>query len=240
MRIDIWSDFVCPFCYIGKRHLEMALSQFEHKGEVELVYRSFQLSMDTPKNINKDIHTIISEKYGMSWAEAKKMNDGIVAQAKTVGLEYNFDTMKPTNTADAHRLAHYAKEFGKDKEITERLLKAYFTDSLNISEYETLATLAEEVGLDKEKVKALLSEDTFMEDVQNDQALAAQIGVRGVPFFVFNNKYALSGAQPVGAFTELLQKVWDEEHTSKIQILNEQSKDEEKTAGVCTDDSCEF
>ena len=156
MKIEVWSDFVCPFCYIGKRRLEIALNKFEHKDEVELVFKSFELDPSSKKKFDENIHEIIAKKYGISVEQAKASNNQIVEQAKAIDLNYNFDDLIPTNTFDAHRLSHYAKTDGKMNELSERLLKAYFVDSLNISDHKVLANLAGEVGLDSEEALKIL------------------------------------------------------------------------------------
>src|SRR5699024_7014304 len=148
MKIDIWSDFVCPFCYIGKRRFEAALEQFAHKEDVQVEYKSYELEPSAKKNPDKNIHELLADKYGMSVEEAKAKNDNIGKQAAEEGLDYHFDVMQHTNTFDAHRVAKYAHDSGKGKEVTERLLKAYFTDAKHIGDHETLITLAEEAGLD--------------------------------------------------------------------------------------------
>jgi len=238
MKVEVWSDFVCPFCYIGKRRLEQALETFSHKDNVQVVFRSFQLGPESPRHINKDIHTVLAEKYGVSYDQAKKMNEQVGRQAAEVGLTYHFDTMKPTNTLDAHRLFYYAKSKGKEKELTERLLKAYFTDSLHIGDHEILASLAAEVGLDREEAMKLLESDQYKNEVIADQDLANRLGITGVPFFVFNEKYGVSGAQPTEVFTEVLQKVWDEEYQqTNIQMMQPESKNNNGD-GNCSDGSC--
>lgn len=236
MLVEVWSDFACPFCYIGKRHFENALQRFEHKNKVDIVFKSFQLDPNAPMTINKDIHQSLAEKYGMSYEKAKEMGEQVSKQAKTVGLDYYFDTMILTNTFAAHRLSHFAKQQGKMNEMMERLLYAYFTESKNIGDYNTLVELAGEIGIDREQALQVLEENRYANEVLADQQIAARIGVRGVPFFVFNEKYAVSGAQPSDAFLEVLQKVWEEEQEKQpLQILNE--KKQTKTE-YCTDDSC--
>jgi len=235
MKIEVWSDFVCPFCYIGKRRLEEALSKFSHREKVEVAFRSFELDPNTPKEQNKNIHEILATKYGMSVEEAKRMNESVGQQAKSVGLTFNFEHMVPTNTFDAHRLAHYAKSEGKDVALTEVLLKAYFTDSKKLSDQETLADLADTVGLDREKVISVLNdENAFAEDVRYDERTAQQIGVQGVPFFVINQKYAISGAQPTETFISALEKVWQEENSGPIL----QDLSGEANGASCEDGNC--
>lgn len=240
VRVEIWSDFVCPFCYIGKRRFESALEQFAHKDQVEVIFRSFELDPHAKKDIGKDIHTVLAEKYGLSYERAKEMNRQIGEQAREVGLIFHFDTMIPTNTFDAHRLFHFAKKQGKINEVTERLLKAYFTDSLHIGDHEVLAKLAEEVGLDKKVVLAVLQSDDYSENVRHDEEMATKLGINAVPFFVFNNKYGVSGAQPTNVFLEVLEKVWkEEEKEQKIQVL-QSDHDNIGDQGNCADGSCKI
>lgn len=211
MRIDVWSDFVCPFCYIGKTILDDALKELPEQENVEVHYRSYQLDPDATYDPEKSFTETFSELKQIPVEQVKQMNAQIAARAKEVGLNYNFADMKYSNTFDSHRLLQYAKTEGKEEELTERLFYAYFTESRLLSDHDTLLELAEEVGLDRDKVKQVLSSDQFKEEVLSDIGLAYQIGVRGVPYFVFNNKYAVSGAQPKEVFVEVLQKVLAEE-----------------------------
>ncbi|MFB4168032.1 DsbA family oxidoreductase [Virgibacillus sp. JSM 102003] len=236
MKIEVWSDFVCPFCYIGKRRLEMALEKFSHNDKVTLEYKSYELDPNAQKNPEKNIHELLASKYGMSVEKAKNSNEELGKQAAEIGLTYNFDTMQHTNTFDAHRVTKYAEENGIGKEMTERLLKAYFTESELISNHATLIELAGEVGLDTDEVTKLLKVDDYAIHVRADEEQARQIGVQGVPFFVFNEKYSVSGAQPSEVFTEVLEKIWEEENEKPVlQTLNPKKS---KTT-YCTDEGCE-
>ncbi|MGP3562209.1 DsbA family oxidoreductase [Geobacillus sp. BK01] len=233
MKIEVWSDFVCPFCYIGKRRLEQALEQFPHRENVEIVFRSFELDPNAKKETPLTIHEIIANKYGISLEEAKRANADIGRQAEAVGLTFRFETMKPTNTFDAHRLAQYAKEKGKLNDMVERLFYAYFTESKFISDRDVLLALAEAAGLDRTEAEEVLAGGRYTEEVRRDEEEAAALGVRGVPFFVLNRKYAVSGAQPVEVFRQALEKVWEEEQqTSPLQPL---ATDQ---GGTCTDEGC--
>jgi predicted DsbA family dithiol-disulfide isomerase len=232
MNIEIWSDFVCPFCYIGKRRLEQALEQFPHRKDVTVVFRSFELDPNAPKETPLTIHEIIAQKYGITVEEAKRANADIGRQAEAVGLTFRFETMKPTNTFDAHRLAQYAKEKGKLQDVVEQLFFAYFTESKHISDRDVLLDIAEAAGLDRSETEAVLDGDRYTEQVREDEAEAAQLGVRGVPFFVLNRKYAISGAQPIEVFRQALEKVWEEEQqASSLQPLADEG-------GACTDGNC--
>lgn len=210
MKIEVWSDFGCPFCYIGKRRLERALESFSHRDEIELVYRSFELDPGAPKDTESSIHELLAVKYGLSLEQAQESNCNVAQQAQTEGLTYNFDTIIPTNTFDAHRLAHYAGEQGKAKEMTERLFRAYFTDSLHIGDWDTLVRLAEEVGLEGTAVREVLEQDTYADVVREDENEARRLGIRGVPFFVLRGKYAVSGAQPLEIFQGALLRAWED------------------------------
>ncbi|MGD6955953.1 DsbA family oxidoreductase [Rossellomorea aquimaris] len=212
MKIEIWSDYVCPFCYIGKRHLEEALQQFPERDQVEVAFKSFELDPDAPVDTDMSIQEILSKKYGTSLEQAKNMTDSMTKQAATVGLDFRFDSSIPTNTFDAHRLTKYAKTKGKETELTESLLQAHFTLSKHIGDKETLVGLAEQAGLDAEESQAVLEGQEFTREVRADEEEARQIGVQGVPFFVINRKYAISGAQPSDVVLSSIQKVWEEEN----------------------------
>ncbi|MDQ0197905.1 DsbA family oxidoreductase [Neobacillus ginsengisoli] len=236
MKIEVWSDFVCPFCYIGKRRLEEALAQFPQKDQVEVEFKSFELDPNSPKNIDKSIHEVLAGKYGMSLEQAKQANQGVGQQAAGVGLTYHFDTMKPTNTFDAHRLAKFAKTRGKEAEVTEKLLYAYFTDSKHIGDHDTLADIAAAAGIDREEtLKVLQDQNAYANDVRIDESIAQQYGISGVPYFVINQKYAISGAQPTATFSGALQQVWQEESASPV--LQDLSTENAEDAS-CADGSC--
>lgn len=239
MRIDIWSDYACPFCYIGKRRLEHALSQFSERDKVEVVYRSFQLDPNARADQTKDIHDQLAAKYGMTREKAKAMNEQLAEQASGVGLQFNFDTVVHTNTFNAHRLSHYAAANGKAAEMTERLLQAYFTDTVNLDDRSVLVSLAGEVGLDSAEAAAVLEGDAYAEQVHADIEEAQRLNITGVPFFVFNNKYAVSGAQPGPVFSEVLDTVWAEEKdTPVLQVFGGKPKSQAPDADGCEDGSC--
>lgn len=234
MKIEVWSDYVCPFCYIGKHRLEKALSQFPHKDQVEIELKSFELDPDAGEYAGASIHDLLAKKYGMSVEQARQSNQGIARQAAEIGLTFDFEKMKPANTFDAHRLAQYAKTQGKAALLAEKLFKAYFTEGQNISDHGTLLSIAESAGLDRAEVENILQDKkAFADDVRKDEALARQYGVTGVPFFVLNSKYAVSGAQPLETFKSALDKVWQEEYGSPVF----QDLSTEKDA-ACTDGSC--
>lgn len=206
LKIEIWSDYVCPFCYIGKRRLEEALKQTGLGEKAEIVFKAYELDPNSATESNESVQVDLAKKYGMSAQEAKNMTDNVVLQAKTVGLNYNFDKMTSANTFNAHRLAKLAEQEGLDKVVTENLLKAYFIDGEKIGTDDVLLRIAVEAGLSRDRVKEVLESDEFAEEVKMDIGEAGQLGVKGVPFFVINRKYAISGAQPVDAFAEALRQ----------------------------------
>ena len=210
MKIEVWSDYVCPFCYIGKRRLEEALVSTGLKDTAEVVFKAYELDPNSPKTSDKKMAEVVAGKYGMSLEEAEKTQKNIGVQAESVGLHYDFDNMKPANTFDAHRLAKLAEQEGVAVEVTENLLKAYFVEAKEIGTHDALLSIAEEAGISRDRAKEMLDSDEFAEDVKADVAEAGQIGVQGVPFFVINRKYAISGAQPAEAFAEALRKVAEE------------------------------
>ncbi|GAA0307422.1 putative DsbA family dithiol-disulfide isomerase [Gracilibacillus halotolerans] len=213
MKVEIWSDFVCPFCYIGKTKLEQAIERFPEKLSVEKEYKSFQLDPQAKPYDGTSIHESLAAKYNMSVEKAKDMNEQVGEQAKMVGLDFVFDTMKHGNTLDAHRLTKFAKAEGKEEDMVNHLLYSYFTLSIDISNHEALLEVAGKVGLDTDKARAVLEDDeTYKQEVNNDISKAQSLGITGVPFFVFNGKYAISGAQPLETFMQALEKVAEEEN----------------------------
>jgi len=210
MKVEIWSDVMCPFCYIGKRKFEAALNQFPEKENVQLIWKSFQLSPDMKTDPGKNINQFLAAHKGITLQEAKRMNDHVTQLAAKVGLVYDFDKAIVANSFNAHRLVHFAKHHGKQNEAEEQLFKAYFTDGKNTDDTTTLIQLGTEIGLDATALKTVLETDKYAEDVKADIQEAHQIGVRGVPFFVFDRKYAVSGAQESPVFLQTLEKSFAE------------------------------
>jgi len=210
MKVEIWSDVMCPFCYIGKRKFETALNQFPEKENVQLIWKSFQLSPDMKTDPGKNINQFLAAHKGITLQEAKRMNDHVTQLAAKVGLVYDFDKAIVANSFNAHRLVHFAKHHGKQNEAEEQLFKAYFTDGKNTDDTTTLIQLGTEIGLDATALKTVLETDKYAEDVKADIQEAHQIGVRGVPFFVFDRKYAVSGAQESPVFLQTLEKSFAE------------------------------
>ncbi|WP_042477036.1 DsbA family oxidoreductase [Bacillus ndiopicus] len=206
MIIQVWSDYVCPFCYIGKKQLEKALEVSGYTEQIEVQYKSFLLDPTTPVDSEESIYGPLAAKYNMSIEQTKAMTQNVAERAKEVGLQYDFDRMKTANTIKAHRLAKWAEEQGKGAEMNERLLQAHFLDGLAIGRADVLVALAEEVGLNGEQAKEMLAGDEYKEEMYSDIEIARQLGVRGVPFFVIDNKYGISGAQPQHLFEETVEK----------------------------------
>lgn len=207
MKIEIWSDIMCPFCYIGKRQLEAALEQFPNN-DFEIEWKSFQLDPTITPQSGKDVYTFLAERKGMSLEQSKEMHKGVAERAKSVGLDYNFDKTVISNSLEAHRIIQLAKTKKLGDQMEEIFFKAYFTEGRDLNDGPTLIELAEKAGLNKNDVIEVLESDhLYLKEVQNDISEAQQIGVQGVPFFVFDRKYAVSGAQPVEAFVQTIQEV---------------------------------
>lgn len=208
MKVEIWSDFVCPFCYMGEKRFEKALAEFEHKDEVEIIFKSFQLDPDAKRIEGKDIHQIIAEKYGISYEQSKASNNQIVEAARELGLNYQFDILKPNNTGMAHQIAKFAQSVGKEKHLVDRYFKAYFEEGADIGDQVTLFKLAEEIGLNLDELNKNLDEGFLKTEVSKDQEQARALGINSVPFFVINNKDTVSGAQSVRHFIDVLEKAY--------------------------------
>lgn len=228
MKIEIWSDFACPFCFIGKKRFDTALASFPHKEQVEVIYKSYQLNPNAPKVVTQSSYESFAKSHNSTVEQTKQRFKMITESAKTVGLHFDFDKVQMTNTFDAHRVAKYAMSLGQTS-IVERLMSAYFEEGLNIADHETLIDIASSFGLDSTSVKSMLDSTNFTEDVKKDIQEARQIGVQGVPFFVINRKYGVSGAQDSTYFLQALNQIWSEE---PIRILKEE------TTGYCEDDHC--
>lgn len=222
MKVEIWSDVVCPFCYVGKRKFENALGQFAHRDDVQIEWKSFQLTPDFVPVPGESIHALLAKKKGVSEAESRRVSDQMVLIAKEVGLAYDFDQTIPANTFLAHQLIHFGAHHGQQGAMKERLFAAYYLESQDINSVDTLAKLAAEIGLDADEARRELLAGTYAHEVRRDEYEAQQIQVRGVPFFVFDDKYAVSGAQPSEVFAEVLDTVWAEAHpkTQPVMLAN--------------------
>jgi predicted DsbA family dithiol-disulfide isomerase len=215
MRIEIWSDVVCPWCYIGKRRLETALGGFEHADDVEVVYRSFELDPGAPRHGHELTTGVLARKYGRTEAEMRQMQQQLVATAAEEGLAFRLLENVHTNTIDAHRILHLALETGGpalQRDLKEALLAAYFVRAEDVGDHAVLRAAATEVGLDEGRVAEVLATDEYAHAVQADIAQARAYGATGVPFFVVDQKYGVSGAQPADVFSRVLDQAWAESH----------------------------
>lgn len=210
MKVEIWSDVMCPFCYIGKQKFETALNQFADKNNIEIEWKSFQLMPELEKGVVNDLEKILVEKRGIDPAQAKAMNVQVAQMGKQVGLEFNLDRTLAVNTFDAHRFLHFAKTHGKQDEAEDILFRSYFTEGKNIGDFTTLIQLGASIGLDATALKTALENNSYADEVRADINEAQQVGVRGVPFFVFNRKHAVSGAQDPQTFLQTLEKSFSE------------------------------
>ena len=212
MKIDIWSDIVCPWCYIGKRRFEAALPQFDHRDAVEVRWHSFQLDPTTPTHPTGGYAERLAVKYGRTVAQAQQSLDDMTAAAAAEGLDFHFDKAAAGGTFDAHRLLHLAADHGVQDALKERLMLAVFTEGAATSEPEVLIALAVEVGLDAAEVRAVLDSDRYADAVHADQQQAQRFGISGVPFFVVDDAYGVSGAKPADTLLEVLNKAWSDSH----------------------------
>lgn len=209
MKIEIWSDIACPWCYIGKRRFESALAEFPHTDALEIIWRSFELDPDSPPVQDRATVELLATKYGMTVDKAQGMIDNMTATGASEGVTFRFDRSVSGNTFDAHRLIHLAASHGPRDAMVERLFAGYFTDGLAMGDRETLVRLAADVGLDATATRAMLDSDAFAAEVRNDEARARHFGISGVPFFAIDEKYGISGAQPPAAILGALTEAWD-------------------------------
>ncbi len=219
IAIDVWSDIACPWCYIGKRNLESGLaaaSRDDDPPQVEVVYHSFELSPDTPVDFDGDEFDFLAGHKGMQREQVQQMLDRVTGIAADAGLQYRFDILKHTNTVKAHELLHFAKEQGRQLELAERLMSAYFTEGRHVGRVDDLVALAADVGLDPDAARDALESGRHLPAVRQDQAQAAAYGINGVPFFVVDGKYGVSGAQPPEAFAQVARQVWAEHRASEV------------------------
>jgi predicted DsbA family dithiol-disulfide isomerase len=206
MQIEIWSDVICPWCYIGKRRFEAALATFPHKEKVTVVWHSFELDTQSPSQYSEALIEMLSRKYHVSLQEAENMNAHVSALAKEVGLDYRLSEARPGNTFDAHRLLHFAASRQVGDMAMERIMHAYFSEALPVGDRTALASLAPEFGISTKDAMATLESDAYVDAVRADEARAAAFGISGVPFFVIDGKIGISGAQPVEVFADALSQ----------------------------------
>lgn len=232
MNVEIWSDVMCPFCYIGKRKFENALEQFPHKNKINIIWKSFQLDPTTVTDPSLNTIEHLAHKKGWSKEQAAETTAHVTDIAKKVGLDFHFEKAVVANSFDAHRLSHLAKKHGKQNELEEKLFLAYFTEGKNTADHSTLLQIAKEIGLDEKEATDVLNSTTYSNEVEQDINEAQQVGVRGVPFFVIDRKYAVSGAQESETFLGALTKAYEESKP----ILESLNANEDNTCGP---DGCE-
>jgi predicted DsbA family dithiol-disulfide isomerase len=209
MEIEIWSDIACPWCYIGKRRFETALAEFEHRDDVRVTWRSFELDPAAPPEREGDRAERLAEKYGMTVEQAREMGRQMTETAAAEGLDFRFDIQRSGTTFDGHRVIHLAGEHGLQDAMKERLLRAYFTEGALMSDHDTLVRLAAEVGLDADETRAMLASDRFAAEVRDDERTATQFGISAVPTFVVDRAIGASGAHPPEAMLQLLHEGWE-------------------------------
>jgi predicted DsbA family dithiol-disulfide isomerase len=208
MQVEIWSDVVCPWCYLGKRRFERALESFDHRDEVSVVYRSFELDPSAPAEVSTPTVELLASKYGMTAEQARDAQLQMEQRAAGDGLEFRMSDLRSGNTRDAHRLLHLAKERGRQAELAERLHRAYFTEQASIFDHASLTGLAVEAGLDRDEVTRVLASDEYGDAVDTDEAMAQALGATGVPLFVIDRRYGISGAQPPEVIVRALDQAW--------------------------------
>lgn len=224
MKVDIWSDVRCPFCYIGKRKFEKALEKFPHKDKVEVTWRSFQLDPNLKTDESLNLYDYFAELKGISREQGKQMNDRVKEIGKEVGLTFNFDNSVVANSFNAHRLIQLAKAKGAGAEAEEQLFRVHFTENKNIDDKTVLLQVGRAIGLDEKELNTVLSSDAYSGEVRQDEQQARSIGVRGVPFFLFQDKYAVSGAQQPETFLQILNRTWEEIHSGEIDNKQEANR----------------
>ena len=233
MKVEIWSDVVCPWCYVGKRRFETAMASFAHRDDVELVWRSFELDAEAPASpeIGGDYADRLARKYGGGLERAQQMIDTMTQTAAAEGLDFRFDLARPGNTFDAHRLLHLALEHGVQDQVKEALDRATFTDGLRVSDHDALVEVVTAAGLDEGEARAVLASDRYADAVRADEGQARAYGITGVPFFVVDGRYGISGAQPAELIRSALETAWSERTPAPLVAVG-------GDAPGCDDDSC--
>lgn len=231
MRIEIWSDVVCPWCYVGKRHVEQALDQCAHRDAVEIVWKAYELDPQAPPERAGSYPERIARKYGISDAQARASIARIVNAGADAGIDFRFDDLRAGNTFDAHRLLHLAASMGLQNELKERLLFATFTEGHPIGDHETLVKLAADVGIPEDDARRVVEGQEFGREVREDEAKAMEMGASGVPFFVFDGRFGVSGAQPPETLLHVLERAWSE--ANPIEIIGD-------TDAACEGDACDL
>ncbi len=228
MKVEIWSDIACPWCFVGKRRFEKAIASFPERDSLDIVWRSFELDPNAPARQDKPTVDLLASKYRMPPSQAQGMLDNMTATGAVDGIEFRFDRSISGNTFDAHRLIHFAATHGKRAEMVERLFRGYFTDGEAMGDRPTLERLAMDIGLDQGAVTSMLNSDAFAADVRADEARAQQFGISGVPFFAIDEKYGVSGAQPAEIIVKALQQALSESDPVVVTASGE----------ACDDDGC--
>lgn len=227
VKVEIWTDVMCPFCYIGKRKFEAGLAGFAHKDKVEVVWKSYQLNPDLKTDASVSLHAYMAGRKGVSMEEAAAMSEGAMQKATTVGLNYNMDKVIPANTLKAHQFAHFAKKHGVQSSAEELLFRSYFIDGKNVDNVSTLLQLVEELGLSAEEFKLAMDKQCYLADVKADMEEAKELGIRMIPHFMVNRKYVVSGSYDSQTFTDILTKAYDEgkqsSSPSTIETFNGES-----------------
>lgn len=223
MKVDIWSDTRCPFCFIGKRNFEKALQTFSQNDKVEVNWHSFQLDPNMKTDLTKNHYEYLSEVKGFPMTQIMQMHENLIQSGKNAGIDFNFDDVKVSNSFKSQMLVQLAKEKGKANEMEELLFEAYFKSGKDIDDVEVLSEIGEKLGFSKEEIQNAAQSPELAKLVKNDIFAANSLGIKGVPFFVFNEKYGVSGAQPIDLFSEILEKSWSEysESNSDIKIIEE-------------------
>ncbi|AJH16046.1 DsbA family oxidoreductase [Myroides profundi] len=234
MKVEIWSDIMCPFCYVGKKNFENALVQLPFADKIEVEWKSFQLDPDLPvEGLDMSTKEYLAKRKGMPEQQIQGMLENLKQAGKAVGIEFNQDQSIPVNTIRAHRFVHFAQLQGKGNEAKEVVFKAHFTDGKNVGDIAVLVALAEQIGLNAEEVKAFLATDEQLDEVTADITEARALGISGVPFFVLDRKYGVSGAQPTESFVEALTQAFQE---SQPKFEMKGGSD----AGACGPEGCEI
>jgi predicted DsbA family dithiol-disulfide isomerase len=214
MQVEIWLDVVCPWCYLGKRRLERALESFGHRDEVSVVYRSFELDPSAPAGVTTPTVDLLASKYGMNAEQASDAQRTMQQRAAEDGLEFRMAGLRSGNTRDAHRLLHLAKAHGRQAELTERLQRGYFTEQASIFDHASLTELGVEAGLDRDEVTRVLASGEYGDAVDTDEEMAHALGATGVPLFVIDRRYGISGAQPPEVIVQALDQAWADAHAA--------------------------
>jgi predicted DsbA family dithiol-disulfide isomerase len=235
VRVEIWSDVACPWCYIGKARFETGLAAFEHKDDVEVVFRSFELDPERAKGDTVPVLPMLARKYGMTIEQAKQAEARVAANAAEAGLGYLAEGRDHGNTFDIHRLLHFAKTRGRQNELLDLAYRANFAEDRSVFDDERLVELAVAAGLDEAEARAVLADpDAFAADVRADEQEAAALGATGVPFFVLDRKFGVSGGQPAEVFTQALRQAWAARTPPLVQVAAAPD------GAVCGPDGCEL